>query len=327
MAALVGTVFIDWTVYRSTFEVLCGACARSQGHRARGGGSASCCPRRPSVFPMCASAKRRIRFSWSRKLQHAHVELPPLLKGEIRVIDMELDRPHLSLALDEDGRLDWLTAMTSDGALANLPPEDLAFEKVTIRDGALSIVDARSGETHRIDNGNLAVSARTLAGPFKACRKPDARTARPTTSASPRAARQEDFGIRIKGELTPTDWPVNFGFDGMLQQADAAPCLRRHASTSLPSCWTKMTPATAGQAEGQLQRADIAEVAVPEFEFRYGPEDRRLSMTGKCRPGLCRGQTLRGSGQVKAGGSRPAARRRAPGARRDLEAAGNTAGC
>lgn len=274
IAALVGPYFIDWTNYRSTFEVYA---ERALGHKVTVLGEADL-----KLLPAPSISFSDVRVGEAEdpllvvSKFDMRVELPPLLKGEIRVIEMQLDRPHLALALDEDGRLDWLTAMTSDGALAKLAPEDLAFEKVSIRDGALSIVDARSGETHRIDNGNLAVSARTLAGPFKASGSLTLNGAPYTVSLATGQAR-DDTGIRIKGELTPTDRPVNFGFDGMLQEADAAPAFDGRftiASVVLdeadPNTW---------QAEGSFS-ASISEVAVPDFEFRYGPEDRRLSMTG-----------------------------------------------
>lgn len=274
VAALVGPFFIDWTVYRSTFESYA---ERALGHRVTVLGEADL---RLLPAPSISFSDVRVGEAEDPLLVVSRfdmrIELPPLLKGEIRVIDMELDRPHLSLSLDEDGRLDWLTAMTSDGALAKLAPEDLAFEKIAIRDGALSIVDARSGETHRIDNGNLSVSARTLAGPFKATGSLTLNGAPYTISLATGKA-QEDAGLRIKGEITPTDRPVNFAFDGMLTHADAAPTFEggfNIASVSLDDSeennWT---------AEGQFT-ADIAEVAVPEFEFRYGPEDRRLSLSG-----------------------------------------------
>jgi len=274
VAALVGPFFIDWTNYRSTFEVYA---ERALGHRVTVLGEADL---RLLPAPSISFSDVRVGEAEDPLLVVSkfdmRVELPPLLKGEIRVIEMELDRPHLALALDEDGRLDWLTAMTSDGALAKLAPQDLAFEKVSIRDGALSIVDARSGETHRIDNGNLSVSARTLAGPFKASGSLTLNGAPYTVSLATGQAR-DDSGIRIKGEVTPTDRPVNFSFDGMLQEADAAPAFDGRftiASVLLdeadPNIW---------QAEGAFS-ATISEVSVPEFEFRYGPEDRRLSMTG-----------------------------------------------
>ncbi|WP_422383709.1 AsmA-like C-terminal region-containing protein [Roseibium album] len=274
VAALVGPFFIDWTVYRSTFETYA---ERALGHRVTVLGEADL---RLLPAPSISFSDVRVGEAEDPLLVvsqfNVRIELPPLLKGEIRVIDMELDRPHLSLSLDEDGRLDWLTARTSDGALANVPPEDVAFEKITIRDGALSIVDARSGETHRVDNGNLSVSARSLAGPFKA-------TGSLTLEGSPynlsiaTGRAQQDLGIRIKGEMTPVDWAVNFAFDGMLQQSDAAPAF--DGRFNIASIVLEEDDSNIWTSEGRFT-ADIAEVAVPEFEFRYGPDDKRLSVTG-----------------------------------------------
>ncbi len=274
VAALVGPFFIDWTVYRSTFETYA---ERALGHKVTVLGEADL---RLLPAPSLSFSDVRVGEAEDPLLVvsqfNVRIELPPLLKGEIRVIDMELDRPHLALSLDESGRLDWLTARTSDGALANLPPEDVAFEKITIRDGALSIVDARSGETHRIDDGNLAVSARSLAGPFKA-------TGSLTLDGSPynlsiaTGRAQADLGIRIKGERTPVDWAVNFAFDGMLQQSDAAPAF--DGTFNIASVILDDDASRSWSSEGRFT-ADIAEVAVPEFEFRYGPEDRRLSVSG-----------------------------------------------
>ncbi|WP_422034877.1 AsmA family protein [Roseibium sp.] len=274
VAALVGPFFVDWTVYRSTFESYA---ERALGHRVTVLGEADL---RLLPAPSLSFSDVRVGEAEDPLLVvsrfNVRIELPPLMKGEIRVIEMELDRPHLSLSLDEEGRLDWLTARTSDGALANLPPEDVAFEKVTIQDGALSIVDARSGETHTIENGNLSVSARSLAGPFKAGGSLSIEGSPYNVSIATGRA-QEDLGIRIKGELTPTDWAVNFSFDGMLKQADAAPAF--DGNFNIASIVVDDENQNGWESEGRFT-ADIAEVAVPEFEFRYGPEDKRLSATG-----------------------------------------------
>ena len=274
VTALVGPFFIDWTVYRSTFETYAG---RVLGHRVTVLGDADL---RLLPAPSVRFSDVRVGEAEDPLLVVSQfsmrVELPPLLKGEIRVIDMEMDRPHLSLALDEDGRLDWLTAMTSEGALAKLPPEDVALDKVTIRDGALSIIDARSGETHRIDNGNLAISARTLAGPFKAAGSLTLNDAPYSVSFATGKA-QNNAGLRIKGEVTPTNWPVNFSFDGKLDQSDAAPSFE--GAFDIASVLVEEEDKNAWSAEGVFT-ADIAKVAVPEFEFRFGPEDRRLSVSG-----------------------------------------------
>ncbi|TYC51700.1 AsmA family protein [Rhodobacterales bacterium] len=274
VTALVGPFFIDWTVYRSTFESYA---ERALGHRVTVLGEADL---RLLPAPSISFSDVRVGEAEDPLLVvsrfNMRIELPSLLKGEIRVLDMELDRPHLSLSLDESGRLDWLTARTSDGALASLPPDDLAFENVSIRDGVLSIIDARSGETHRVDDANLTVSARSLAGPYKAAGSLTLDHSHYNVSLATGRA-QEGEGLRIKGEVTPTSRPVNFSFDGNLTQTEKAPFFEGDfniASVALededPNTWT---------AQGSFT-ADVAEVAVPQFEFRFGPEDRRLSLTG-----------------------------------------------
>ncbi len=274
VAALVGPFFVDWTVYRSTFETYA---ERALGHRVTVLGEADL---RLLPAPSISFSDVRVGEAEDPLLVvsqfNMRIELPPLLKGEIRVIDMELDRPHLALSLDEEGRLDWLTARTSNGALAKLAPDDLAFEKISIRDGALTVIDARSGETHRVDNGNLIVSARSLTGPFKATGNLTLDDAPYSVSLATGRA-QKDAGLRIKGEVTPTHWPVNFAFDGMLTQSDAAPTFE--GGFNIASIALDDSDVNTWTAEGQFL-ADIAEVAVPRFEFRYGPEDRRLSLAG-----------------------------------------------
>ncbi|MBN9671619.1 AsmA family protein [Roseibium aggregatum] len=274
VAALVGPFFIDWTVYRSTFESYA---ERVLGHDVTVLGEAdlrllpapsisfSDVRVGPAEDPLLVVSQFRMR-----------IELPPLLKGEIRVLDMELDRPHLTLSLDEDGRLDWLTAMTPGGALARIDPEDVAFERIEIRDGALSIIDARTGDIHRIDEGNLSVSARSLEGPYKAAGRLTLNDAPYNISLATGRA-QEGSGLRVKGEVTPTDLPVNFAFDGMLNQSDAAPEFQ--GEFNIASIALEDNDQTAWTAQGGFS-AGIAEVAVPDFEFRYGPDDRRFSLTG-----------------------------------------------
>lgn len=274
VTALVGPFFIDWTVYRSTFESYA---ERALGHRVTVLGDADL---RLLPAPSISFSDVRVGEAEDPLLVvsrfNMRIELPSLLKGEIRVLDMELDRPHLTLSLDEGGRLDWLTANTSDGAIAKLAPEDLAFENVTIHDGALSVIDARSGETHRIDNANLTVSARSLAGPYKGTGSLTIDNALYNVSLATGRA-QEGEGLRIKGEVTPTGRPVDFSFDGTLSQTEEAPSFE--GDFNLRSIALDETDTNVWSASGKFA-ADVAEVAVPEFEFRFGPEDRRLSLTG-----------------------------------------------
>lgn len=275
ITALVGPFFIDWTIYRSTFETYA---SRVLGHRVTVLGEADL---RLLPAPYIRFSDVRVGEAEDPLLVVSRfdmrVELPPLLKGEFRVIDMALERPHLTLSLDEEGRLDWLTAVTADGALAKLPPEDVALEKVTIRDGAVSVIDARTGETHRLDNSNLSVSARSLAGPFRADGSLTL-NGNPYTVSFASGRIRNDESLRLKGEVTPTDWPVTFAFDGALSETDAAP--KFEGTFDIASVLLDEASLNNWSVQGSFA-ADIAEVSVPEFEFRFGPEDKRLSMAGK----------------------------------------------
>ncbi|MDN3720059.1 AsmA family protein [Roseibium salinum] len=307
-------------MYRSTFETYA---ERALGHRVTVLGEADL---RLLPAPSISFSDVRVGEAEDPLLVVSRfkmrIELPPLLKGEIRVMEMELDRPHLSLSLDEQGRLDWLTAVTSDGVLAKLPPDDVAFENVTIRDGALSIVDARSGETHRLDNGNLSVSARSLAGPFKAVGSLTLNEAPYNISLATGRA-QEERGLRIKGELTPTTMPVNFAFDGMLNQSDAAP--------SFDGSFNIASVALEENDEKQLgrrrpvcrrhRRSGGAGIRVPLRTGRPAVERCR-----KRRSGLCRQQAFRSPGAIQSGRSGPAARRRTAEASRHRRSAPTIAG-
>ena len=66
------------------------------------------------------------------------------------------------------------------------------------------------------------MSARSLEGPFRGAGSLTLNGAPYTVSLATGRA-QENAGLRVKGEVTPTNRPVNFAFDGQLQVADAAP--------------------------------------------------------------------------------------------------------
>lgn len=274
VTALVGPFFVDWTVYRSTFEQYA---ERALGHRVTvlGDADIQLLPSPSVTFSDVRVGEAEDPLLVVSRFQ-MRVELPPLLKGEIRVLDMELERPHLSLSLDENGRLDWLTSMSNTGALAELSSDDVAFERISVSDGALTIVDARSGETHQVDGGNLLVSARTLAGPYKidgSLTFDDA----PYSLRLATGSAQADGTLRVKGQVTPAAWPVNLSFDGALSQEDAAPGYE--GTFELASIVGEEVTDPAWQVAGAFL-ADMKHIEIPSFNYRFGPEDRLLNLSG-----------------------------------------------
>nr|WP_256377408.1 AsmA family protein [Roseibium sp. TrichSKD4] len=274
MTALVGPYFVDWTLYRSTFERYA---ERVLGHPVTVLGEADM---RLLPAPSITFSDVRVGAAENPLLVvsrfQMQVELPPLMKGEVKVRDLQLDRPHLQLSLDESGRLDWLTAMPETGVLASLNADDVAFENVAITNGALSVVDARTGETFRFEGGNLSLSARSLEGPFKL----DGTIAldqEPYSISMATGRQQENGSIRLKGQVTPTRFPVDLGLDGLLSHENASP--QFEGAFNLSSIQAPEDVDTAWTLSGQVE-ADMAELEVPEFEYRFGPQERQLSMTG-----------------------------------------------
>ena len=275
VAALVGPFFVDWTVYRSTFERYA---EQTLGHKVTVLGEADI-----TLLPSPSVTFTDVRVGGAEdpllvvsKFQ-MRIELPPLLKGEIRVLDMTLERPHLALSLDEDGRLDWLTGMKSGGMISAIDEENIAFESISVVDGALSLVDARTGETHRLDNGNLEVSARTLAGPYKV----DGSVTYddlPFTLRLATGKRQEEGELRLKAALTPAFLPIEVALDGSLSHVDQSPVFE--GLFNLQSIQPDEEIAKAWSAEGTLT-ASVADLDVASFEYRYGPEDRLISAEGQ----------------------------------------------
>ncbi|WP_417686141.1 AsmA family protein [Roseibium sp.] len=277
VTALVGPFFVDWTIYRSTFETYA---ERALGHKVTVLGDADI---RLLPSPTVTFSDVRVGAKEDPLLVVSQfkmrVELPPLLKGEIRVLDMNLDRPHLTLSLDEQGRLDWLTAMQGGGVLSEVSEDDIAFENITVTDGALSLIDARTGETHRVDDGNLQVSARTLAGPFKV----DGSLTYEGEPYSIRVAtgkRHEDGSIRVKGSALPSAHPVELSVDGSLSHVEETPVFE--GGFNLTAVVPDDDPERAWRVDGQIL-ANPTSLDVPSFEFRYGPEDRLLGMDGQAQ--------------------------------------------
>ncbi|MBL6432345.1 MAG: AsmA family protein [Alphaproteobacteria bacterium] len=218
-AALIGPFFIDWTAYRSTFEDYG---ERLLGHRVAVMGDAEMrlLPTPTLTFsdvrvgepedPLLAVSRFAVR-----------IELPPLLKGEVRIIDMTLDEPSLRLSLDEQGRLDWFTGLNRDGFLRDVDPDLVMLERATIRDGRLSVIDARSGRTiprrYRSARGRK-VAAWSLQARWHG---------QPQWAACHRCAgdrrRDAEGALRLRAGITPVSVPVDLVMDGQISLAEGKP--------------------------------------------------------------------------------------------------------
>ena len=142
----------------------------------------------------------------------ATIELMPLLQGEIRVMCMKLDRPHVRVMVDDSGTIDWLIRTE---ASKTLDPDKVVLEDVEINDGTLSYVDASSGVGFSAQHINALVEARSLSGPWRIEGSYlDAETRVPFRLQTGR--RLEDGSIRVKTDISPARWPLAVAADGIV---------------------------------------------------------------------------------------------------------------
>lgn len=275
LTALVGPFFVDWTAYRSTFESYA---EEALGHKVTVLGKAdmSLLPAPTLTFTDVRVGEAEDPLLIVSRFQ-MRVELPPLLKGEIRVLDMRLERPQLTLAMDEYGRLDWLTDETRSSGISRLDPKNIAFDQIEIDNGSVVLLDARDSSSHKVENVNVAVSARSLKGPFKV----DGsliHDGKPYSLRLNTGERQADGLLRLRADLVPALQPVQLSLDGSLKQEAGVPGFDGKFLVS------SVGAAEAGswRAEGQVLFA-AGGLQVPAFDLRIGPEERAVSLKGDAR--------------------------------------------
>jgi uncharacterized protein involved in outer membrane biogenesis len=158
--ALIGPHFVDWTSYRETFEREATAYV---GRPVTVEGKASV---RLLPTPVLSFTDIHIgeaeRPDVEMERFRAEVELAPLLKGEVRIIQMAVERPrfHVDIGGLAENR----------GVFAGewrLDPDRISLERLQIIEGSAVIADSASGRTWQVDGVDAVIEASTLLGPAK----------------------------------------------------------------------------------------------------------------------------------------------------------------
>lgn len=108
------------------------------------------------------------------KQANVAVELAPLLQKRVSVDEVTLINPVITIAKRADGSMSWMTskieAMTQKGADAGKAKSgqelDVAFNRISIENGAITYKDLAAGQTHAISKLNASLAAKSLKGPF-----------------------------------------------------------------------------------------------------------------------------------------------------------------
>lgn len=90
-------------------------------------------------------------------------ELAPFLSGEVLIFDMRLERPEVSATIDENGVLDWAVRPETQ-----IDPHSVSVESLSVTDGRVLVRNLAGGREYVLAGINADLSARTLAGPWRA---------------------------------------------------------------------------------------------------------------------------------------------------------------
>jgi uncharacterized protein involved in outer membrane biogenesis len=162
-AALFAPYFIDWTDFRHDFET---QASRIIGKKVVVHGRVDA---RLLPFPTVTMTDVRVgedatgeaivtadKFSME-------TELAPFLSGEALIYNMHIEHPKVKLRLTADGSLDWVKTGNPQ-----IPASTVVLENVTIDNGEVLFIDEQTGHDRHVTGLDLKLSAKTLAGPWKA---------------------------------------------------------------------------------------------------------------------------------------------------------------
>ena len=279
--ALVGPLFVDWTSYRAAFEREA-SLALGQPVRVLGEADMQILPLPHLQFhsvhvgpddqaPILVVDKFDVR-----------IELFPLVKGQIEVVDMTLESPRLSMRLDEEGRFVW---RRDAGNALELDAGKIRLNAVHIKNGRIDFEDKSSGRKGQVEKINGNLTARSLLGPYKT----------ETTfvfkdqlySLMLSSGLAAEAGVRVKSLLTPTELPVTLAMDGQISRGKDGRYHYVAKSDLHPVGGNGAGDVAPWQLSGKSDLT-LSALVMPSFEFQHGAADNayRLNGSGKIAFGV-----------------------------------------
>jgi large subunit ribosomal protein L24 len=272
VTALVGPYFVNWNDYRSYFET---EASRLVGLDVRVGGDIEL---RLLPFPSVRLADIEIGPNGQASRLRARslgIEfgLGPLMRGEIRAVEMRLSAPQFGLGLNSLGRIDW-PAMT-------LASETLSIDRLVVDDGRMLLTDAVSGTRLEVEKLAFTGQVRSLIGPLRGA---GSFVAAGTTYAYRVAAnRAVDDGMKFKFALDDSEQPLNIELEGQLAFDRDAPRFDGQIKLMRPAGAVQASGLVVAQEPWQLTGKVTANAQAAMFDqvaFQYGPEERAVKLDG-----------------------------------------------
>jgi uncharacterized protein involved in outer membrane biogenesis len=272
VAALVGPLLIDWSGYRATFEAEAG---RLIGLKVRVSGPIAVrllpSPRLSMDGIEIGDGEHQIR---ARSLG-IELALGPLMRGQWQATDFRLVGPQIHLGLDASGHLQ------SPKLAVGFNPDALAIDRLTIRDGRVTLSDAVSGAAITLDHLSFNGKARSLVGPLNGEGAATVDGARyPFRVATGRYG--DDGKLKLHVNVNPVNHPLDVTADGTLTLAGDRPDFDGRLSLTRPVAIASSKTGRLSQpwrANGKI-KITTRRALMQDFALDYGSQDRDFKMTG-----------------------------------------------
>lgn len=282
LAALVLPHVITWNNYRADFEREATAILGRQ-VTVRGDASARLLPF-PSVTFSDVSVAGGANGAPAMTVDSFSMdaELAPFMSGEFRIFDMRIVRPRANVELAEDGTLDWALRPSSP-----FDPARTQLEKVTVTDGEIVLHDQRGGRAHRLSDIDAAISARSLAGPWRFDGTLDLDGIPTALTLSTGTAREGVMPLKLSA--TPTPLGVTLSAEGNAKLTEGKPeysgtfRLGRAVAVAVAGDDEPDDEAAPSQPSFRLNgqfALNHERFAVDQFRFETGPLDQPYTADG-----------------------------------------------
>ncbi|MBX9458626.1 MAG: AsmA family protein [Rhizobium sp.] len=280
-AALLAPYFIDWTDFRRDFEI---QASRIIGKKVVVHGKVDA---RLLPFPSVTMNDVRVGEDGTGESIVAaesfsmETELAPFLSGQALIYNMRIDRPKVRLKLAADGSLDWVRTGTPE-----IPASTVILEQVTIAGGDVIFIDEQTGRNRRLTDLDIDLSAKTLAGPWRAAGKGviDGRAGSFVLSTS-----VPDKGkVPLKLRLLPDNPSLVAELEGVIGLVEDRPEYagrfnireKFRSETVASDATADGTKSTAPRIAGTFELTNDR-LRIPDYEFKMGDPADPYIVTGE----------------------------------------------
>jgi large subunit ribosomal protein L24 len=272
LAALVGPHFVNWSDHRAFFET---EASRLIGLQVRVNG-----PINVNVLPFPSVKLETIEIGPAGEASRLKARslgmefgLGPLLRGEIRALDMKLSGPEFSVGLNSLGYIDWPST--------SLAGETLAIDRLSIEDGRVTLTDAASDSKLVLDRVWFAGDVKSLIGPFRG--EGAFVTGGNLYGYRIAAGRMADEGIRIKLNVETTERPLAIETEGTLLFERFGPRFDGNVTLSRPAAAVTASGKTIVNEPWRLSskvKASSQSALFEQVAYQYGAEERAARLSG-----------------------------------------------